>query len=77
MTVNKRAVHAAGNSFCIFGNWLRVCRIGGVEKGNAVLAVGCAFPGNHQNLAVCRGADVIDESRVDFDRVRKFRMRRV
>jgi hypothetical protein len=72
MTINKRAVNTARYCFGVLGKWLRVCGIRGVEKCNAVFAVGGAFSRDDQNLAVRSRADVIDQSRVYLDPVGLF-----
>ena len=43
MTIDERAVHSAGDGFGVFGDWLWMRGIGGIEKGNAVLSIGRAF----------------------------------
>ena len=77
VTVDERAVNTARNRLGVFRNWLGMRGIRGVEKGDAVPAVGRAFARDDQNPPVSRGADVIDQSRIDLDRVGLFRMGRI
>ena len=60
VTIDKRTMNSARDRRRVFRNWFWMSRIGSVEKGDAILAVGSAFARDDQNPSVRGGADVID-----------------
>src|SRR5436853_7184424 len=54
-----------------------MCRIRSVIESDSVLAIRGALARDDQNLAVGRGAYVVDDSRIDFHRVGQLWMSRI
>src|ERR1043165_3833944 len=72
MTVDKSTVNTARDGCCVFGDQFRMSRVRRVVESNTVLSIRRTFARDHENLAVGCRRDVVDETRIDFDRVRQF-----
>src|SRR6185312_6511409 len=77
MAVNEGAMNAAANCRSVVRDEFRMGWIGSVVKRNSVLAAGSALARDYENLAVRRGADVIDQPRINFNFVGELWIRRI
>ena len=75
--IDERAMNAAGDSCRVFRDQFRMSRIGRIVKRDSVLSIRRAFARDHENLAIRRRRDVVDEACINFDRVSQFWIRRI
>ena len=77
VAIDVSAVHAAAHGRGVFGKHLEMRGVGGIEEHDTVFAVRSPFAGEDADFLVGRGADVVDEARIDFERVEQFGTRRI
>ena len=69
VSVDEGAVDPRGHRRGVLGEHLRSERIGQIEEDDPVLPVRGALAGDHPDLAIRGGRDVVDQPGVDHDRI--------